>query len=177
MTAILEPEVLVDTNPILSVDTSFLVPDENEFRERAATLVGLGTLAAFAFSARYNGVAEATPEGLKAVLESCAHPILGYIATWFSIEVVSAFNLRKYAKEEAPDPKPRKHVVGAAFAAATLLDLTAEQGQDIVTYATDAMSWRNNMPETAKDYIFALFGLWLFLKQNRRKPAGLTIHV
>jgi hypothetical protein len=114
-------------------------------------------MAAAALAAEKYGLDKELPHVAKMAVDSCAHPLLGYAGAWAANALAGS-----------PAGKFKTKV---AAAGTTIANFTAEASQSLLVASpqyVDFMSSRN-LPETSKDYLFALGGLGLFMLQNKRQ--------
>jgi hypothetical protein len=123
-------------------------------RRRTSTAAGLSILSFFAYHAQHRGWTAELPDPAQAVAESLAHPALGYIGAWIGVRLGNRSPLRVQER--------------AAVAVGTVVNFAAEAAQDVIdgTAHADGFLDPNHLPETAKDYVFALAGIGWYLKQN-----------
>lgn len=134
---------------------SLIYSPENS--SRTETAAALTTLAVMATLANYSGMShQEMPEGIREVTQSLAHPVLGYAGAWAATVL---------------DHNPSGRIRGKiAFAGATIANFFTETVQSQLVSSPEYANFlaANAMPETIKDYLFALGGLGLFLYQNRQ---------
>jgi hypothetical protein len=129
---------------------------ESRLRERALTAISLGVLAMYAKS----GYAHDLPDGSDTVVTSLAHPVFGYMGAWAGV----TFAKSKKLTESIPRVK---EIVG--FLGATACNFSAEIAQlSNNLSAPTNFYYPENLPETTKDYAFALLGAtWFALRSAR----------
>lgn len=129
-------------------------------KERIIAALGLLAVAIPAQVAHEYNVINDLPDGPEILAESLRHPIVGYIGAytgaWLATKILPHYKS------------------AAAFGAATMgtiANFSAESGQEISKSrdATEYLAF-NRLPETAKDYIFALIGTALYLGLGRKNP-------
>lgn len=121
----------------------------NSVKTKVATAIGLAGLSATAYLGQRYNLTEQLPNNERAVAESLAHPFIGYIGA-FAANAISNDKVKRAA---------------LAIGGATALNFGVEAAQDAAVYNED--SFYVNVPETVKDYIFALGGIALYEMQDR----------
>jgi hypothetical protein len=131
---------------------------DKNIRTKVVTASVLAGLATTAFFGEKYGLNARLPEVGTEVANSCAHPIVGYMGAWVATKVIKRF-------------KP-----GASLAGATVADFVAEKSQSLLlTSPYYNFLSQQYLPETVKDYAFALGGSLLFMAQDRQRPSPKAI--
>jgi hypothetical protein len=95
-----------------------------------------------------------TQANVRTVVQDTAHPFVGF----FGAAVGYAAARRK------------EHLwAKTAFAAATLANFSAEIGQEVLLFSDVRTHFYDAPLETAKDYVFALVGVALFMARRRKR--------
>lgn len=134
-------------------------PDEVSLKKRLVTHgVAIGGLLCTTFFFRHlqiEGVMASWNPWLRAIGESLEHPLTGYTGGAAGCVAASVLNTEHKGVYE--------------LAGATAGDLSAEIGQSILLPESPATNFiaTRNLPETGKDYAFALLG-WLFFVLNEK---------
>ena len=137
--------------PVLPAETA--VSENKNLRTKIVTAGSLGVLAAAAFFGERYGYNAQLPKVGTEIANSSAHPIVGYLGAWVATKVVKRF-------------KP-----GASLAGATAADFVTEKSQSLLlTSPYYNFLSQQYLPETAKDYAFAIGGSLLFMIQDRKQP-------
>jgi hypothetical protein len=138
--------------------TRSLIPNLTE-KQRSLLIAGsLGGVAALTTASELMGVTPNLPDSAEWIATSGKHPAVGYLGALAATSVLK---------------NPLRNIrTKVAIAGATVANFSAEVGQVFSPWAVSeyANFWTTrNLPETGKDYAFALAGLGLFLFQNRRQ--------
>ena len=136
-------------------------PEKRRFWERAGTALSLGVVAFIAYKGERNGMNAILPEDIRMIVQSCAHPVLGFMGYWGGTELAGELNLPKIKDE-------------IALASAGAANFATEFAQDHFAAGMEPFYAVANQPETAKDLAFAMMGAALFVHHSRQ-PAD-TFH-
>ena len=153
------PEQLEQTAPEYSLELP-----SSDASEKQRTLRNLGTAAALGGVAaaitvtEFLGATPDLPEVVEWTRSSSRHLVLGFLGSWAAASVF---------KKSFESMRKR-----TAAAGATVANFAPEIAQSASPMAMPeyAEFWATrNLPETGKDYAFALAGLGIYMFQNRRK--------
>ncbi len=133
-----------------------LPPLPESMRTKVYTASALGGAALLATTAEYLGVTNTLPEVPKFIASSLAHPVLGYTGAWAATSAFGRISDR--------------FRTSVAIAGATVANFVTEKTQSALIADPQYINFLSaqNLPETTKDYAFALLGAGLFILQNRR---------
>lgn len=133
-------------------------PSDVGFRQNLMVGAGLAVIAVEAYFFQHLGFSKADGQPVKAVVESGAHPVLGFAAGM----AVWSLDREKFSITD-------KLAVTAGVVLATILDAGAEISQDAIIQPKETFLSPNMQFESAKDYTAALIGFGIALALNRRK--------
>jgi hypothetical protein len=143
----------------LQIASSREQQNQELFAKRMFTAGTLGLLSLTTLELRRRGLTHDLPDAdiTKPILDSTAHPVLGYTGAWLAYK----FSRLRGNSESSV----------ALFTGSTFLNFSAEGVQSLVHSSPQTFNFlsERNLPETAKDYLFALTGLSLFLYQSRNE--------
>lgn len=150
MVKIVGPTLLAEVVPAAETENN------QNIRKKAVTLAILAGLATAAFCGQRYGLNNELPSYGTEVADSFAHPVLGYVGAWAALSLTRTFRKAQ------------------AIAGATAFNFATEKAQSLLLSSPgygDFLS-QQNVPETLKDYAFALGGSALFLLQNRKNNSA-----
>lgn len=151
----------VEAAEVADVPAEAPAPESSGLLTKIGVAAALGGLAAASKWAEYKGIDHDMIAPSRWTIDSTAHPLLGYMGAW--------------AASAAANMSPRRPLGllkgKAAFIGATAANFAVEGAQSFTVAASQYVDfWSSrNLPETAKDYAFALAGMALFMYQNRRQ--------
>jgi hypothetical protein len=131
----------------------------------AGTALALGGLAAIGYDLQASGLTYSIPDYPRLATDSMKHPVLGY--TGAAVGHVATLATAKLRRK----PISTETQFKAMFAGATIANFGAEQAQSMFYAIDEYKSYfsAQHMPETVKDYVFALSGLALYRSQSKQK--------
>lgn len=119
--------------------------------------LGLGAVAYGAFKGQrdsfYWGVGQHAPDMVVALANSGAHPLVGFVGA--AVGYAAAYKKRDKIRQVS------------AYSVATAANFAAEIGQEVLLYPDTGKHFYDALPETIKDYVFALGAATYFLRRRR----------
>lgn len=131
---------------------------------KVSTAIVLGGVAIASKYAEAKGLDNDMPTLAHMAVDSGAHPAVGFMGAW-----AADGSSRSFIRRSAGIAKTRLALLGA-----TVANFGVEIGQSLSVASPDYSNFLapQRLPETGKDYMFALAGMGLYLLQRRRHERG-----
>lgn len=133
-----------------------LEPLNEVTEQRLQNLLCLTAVCAGGLLMQKTGMTQQFPVGIKETTESLCHPALGYAGAWAGLKIAEKLNIAK------------NQVIALG---ASAINFATEGAQAFWAGSPETHFFlKDNIPETAKDYCFAILGAGiLYLETYRRE--------